>query len=314
MKNRFWFGTDVHSSWRRFESNGFSNWSVLNNTLIGCGAGSTQADIFVAACAPIYVDGLPTKNGNPIQSGQPFANGRIVANRFVQPGPPHQAIQLYGFDGLVVQDNQLTNPRAPATADTLPRPATVSTKSGSSTTLDVWAGLCNGLCSSFDGFDVSPSGAVLNGWVVDTDLTKNVSSYVSIQVDGEEVMTALADGLRPDLVGVVCKEPQHGFSVKLPEAIAKTLLSGNHTLAVFARRQDNSKVMVNKNQKLYCVNHYRESCAFPQDCSCGAPLPSRLFVSNSVSCLVEGNTCEGKPCTNSEPTNGCVPTPGVANK
>lgn len=284
---------------------------MLNNTFVGCGAGSTQADIFVAACAPIYNNGLPTQNGNPIQSGQPFANGRIVANRFVQPGPPHQAVQLYGFDGLVVQDNVLTNP--PATADPVAHSAEISPPSRSNV-FNTRDKLCNGLCSSFDGFDVSQSGAVMNGWVVDTDLTKNISSYIALEVDGEEVMTALADGLRPDLVGAVCKEPQHGFSVKLPEDTATKLLSGNHTLAVFALRQDNSRVMVNKNQKLYCVNHYRQSCAFPQDCSCGAPLPSRLFVSNSVSCLVEGNTCEGKPCTNSEPTNGCLPTPGGASK
>jgi hypothetical protein len=173
-------------------------------------------------------------------------------------------------------------------------------------TLSVEDGLCNGLCSSFDGFDVSQSGAIVQGWVVDTDLTKNVSSYVAVEVDGEEVMTALADSLRPDLVGPVCNEPQHGFNLKLPQPTATKLLSGNHTLAVFARRQDGSRVMVNRNQELYCCNHYRQSCAFPQNCSCGAPLPSRLFVSNSVSCVVKGNTCEGKPCSESEPTNGCL--------
>lgn len=77
---RFWVGTHMNVSpvRDRFESNGFSNWSILNNTLIGCGAESTQADIFVAACAPIYNNGLPTQNGNPITSGQPFANGRVI--------------------------------------------------------------------------------------------------------------------------------------------------------------------------------------------------------------------------------------------
>ena len=145
----------------------------------------------------------------------------------------------------------------------------------------------------------------MSGWVVDTDLTHNVSSYVTFEVDGTEVMTALADELRPDLVGPVCKEPQHGFNAQLPTTVASRLLDGNHTLAVFARRQDGSKIMVNKNGQLYCANHYRQSCYFPENCSCGAKLPSRLFVSNSVHCVVEGNTCEGKACEATEPQQGC---------
>ena len=82
---------------KHFSQRSYENWTIDNNTFNGCGAGSTQADIFVAACAPIYdkTTGLPTKNGNPITVGQPFADGKIINNRFLQHDEPHHGVEMY---------------------------------------------------------------------------------------------------------------------------------------------------------------------------------------------------------------------------
>ena len=109
------------------------------------------------------------------------------------------------------------------------------------------------------------------------------------------------------------------------------LLSGNHTVAAFAWRQgafgiycwiyfrvafgskirmfctDGSMAELNMNKKPYCVNAERRSCHFPADCTCGAALPSRMLISNSVRCQFETNVCDGKPCGASAPTGGCAP-------
>ena len=64
-------------------------------------------------------------------------------------------------------------------------------------------GLCGDLCGSLDGFDVSSdNGAHAHGWVVDAKLSKpNISSYVTIKVDGKEVLTAL---VTPQEICVAC--------------------------------------------------------------------------------------------------------------
>jgi hypothetical protein len=294
-----------------FESNGFANWTIDNNTFNGCGNGNS--DIFVAACAPIYdkTSGLPTKNGNPITVGQPFADGKIVNNHFLQHDEPHHAVEVYGFNGLVVQDNVIelvTDATTSSSKIAHPTDTADSMAMGGADLLVRDAvGLCGDLCGSLDGFDVSSDyGAQIHGWVVDVKLSKpNISSYVTIKVDGKAVLTTLASGLRPDLVGPVSKEPQHGFAITLPDAVGAQLLTGNHTLAVLARRQDGSSVRIN--EKLLCVNEGRRQCAFPTDCSCGAPLPSRMLVSNSIACQLGSNVCDGKPCTTSEPAGGCKP-------
>ena len=205
-----------------------------------------------------------------------------------------------GFDGLTVRQNTITSESVPSTTQ-----LSASLSPSQASVEHAHSGLCGDVCGSFDGFDIShAAGARVNGWAVDVKLLKpNISSYVMFEVDGKAVMTVLADALRPDLVGPVAKEPQHGFDALLPATVATQLLSGNHTLSVSARRQDGSMAQLNK--RLYCVNKERLSCHFPEDCSCGAKLPSRLFISNSIACAVDSNTCEGKPCASSDPTGGC---------
>lgn len=305
-----------------FESGGFKNWSVLDNLFIGCAAGGgATPDIFVAACAPTYVDSLPTKNGNAITVGQPFADGKIVGNHFIQHGEPHHAVELYGFSGLKVQGNTVEL----AASSSLPIESPTYA-------LESVVGLCGDVCGSFDGFDVTEqNGARVWGWAVDVKLTApNVSSYVSLEMDGVDVWSTLADNPRPDLVGKVSAGPLHGFDTNLPKALAEKLTTGNHTvfhadnphhnsrgmltevnlvatwlqLAVLAHRQDGSKFQLNKG--LYCVNEYRSSCSFPADCDCGAPKPARMLISNSIMCDYDSNVCDGQPCSASAPAGGCV--------
>lgn len=281
-----------------FESGGFRNWSIINNTFNGCGAESSQADIFVAACGPTYdAQGLPTKNGAPIKVGQPFSAGKVIGNQFLQHDEPHHAVEMYGFNGLEVLNNTIKLIESS-------RLNAFLNHSGLAT--DVLTTLCTDFCGNFDGFDVSQDdGARVFGWVVDAGLRHgNVSSLVSVSVDGVEVISGVvADGLRPDLVGKVCKEPQHGFDFDLPQSVAASLLAGNHTLAVLAMRENGTKVQINK--RLFCSNKERRTCAFPQNCQCGGPLPSRMLISNSVSCSSHSNSCDGKACAPSTPVGGC---------
>ena len=70
-----------------FESSGFTNWTLSNNTFRGCdyGAGHGAADVVVAACAPAWDgNGEPTKQGSPVAAGQPFANVTIDSCLFDQ--------------------------------------------------------------------------------------------------------------------------------------------------------------------------------------------------------------------------------------
>jgi len=84
---------------------------------------------------------------------------------------------------------------------------------------------CSPLCES------PPGPITAGGWAVDYRLDGGRTPVnVSISVDGTIVATALADKPRPDLVpGHVAPDPNHGFSIKLPPAVAKRMLMpGQH--------------------------------------------------------------------------------------
>lgn len=262
-----------------FEAGAFHNWTVHNNTLSGCG---DMGDVFVAACAPNWdKNGNPLSSGDPVTVGQPFRDIFITGNRFVQK-TPHEAVAIWGSDGLTIADN------------------VVSLIHGEPVVR--WTGLAASaaLEGSFDGFALQPGGELeLHGWVVDTALPATTPSNVSIEVDGHTVTTATANTLRPDLVPVVTSDPHHGFDLRLPNT---TEWTSNHTLQVFAIRADGSRVALNGGPM--CVNLFREACSFPQDCKCGAAIPSALQVSNSLGCVTENNVCYGKACT--VPADGCT--------
>lgn len=279
------------------QSNGFKNWTLKDNLFDNCGsagggAGTPSSDVFVAACAPHWAEGKPTAQGDPILVGQPFQDGAIVGNTFLQRSSTHAAVELYGFDGLLVRNNAVT--------------ASGRAAKGRHGLGAVRTRQCSGLCDSFDGFSVTTKGVSVHGWIVDTALkAPQVSSPLVFKIDGLAVATSVANQSRPDLVPGVCSNPAHGFSLTLGPAIATPLLTGNHTLAVFARRGDGTLQEVHGSPM--CANRFRRSCGFPDDCSCGAPLPPRLKISNSISCHADdSNTCDGQPCTYS--SAGCVPT------
>lgn len=225
---------------------------MINNTFNGCAAsGGATPDIFVAACAPTFANGLPTQKasgqlsppflvrslpclslpqtvaaliqGSPISVGQPFADGAIVGNSFVQHGEPHHAVELYGFSGLKVGGN---------TVELIP-------SSSSTSGVGVETELCGDVCGSFDGFDVTEqNGARVWGWAVDAKLTApNMSSYVSLEVDGTEVWSVLACGSRPDLVGKVSKGPLHVrlqlISFSAFSCIFTVLIAGKQIMTAF---------------------------------------------------------------------------------
>jgi hypothetical protein len=128
-------------------------------------------------------------------------------------------------------------------------------------------------------------------------------THTHTQVDGVIVYTAVANLSRPDLVPYACPTPAHGYNVELPTATVKTLSSGNHTLAAFARLANGSRWQVVYSPS--CVNLLRRSCVLPEDCRCGAPPPPRILVSNSIRCVSMGNMCDGAPCNAA--ANGCIP-------
>lgn len=122
------------------------------------------------------------------------------------------------------------------------------------------------ICGNLDGFFVSPEQAVVSGWIVDRKLNDQPSTF-GVFVDGVQVISALANTSRPDLVRFsragfldlvqyfscccffpllaqvpgVTKSPFHGFAQALPAAALSTLLHGNHTMSVRALRPDGSQ-------------------------------------------------------------------------
>ena len=273
-----------------FESNGFSNWTVRNNTITGC---RNSADIFVAACQPRWLpSGLPSASGDPVTVGQPFAGMTIAQNRFLQ-DEPQAAVAVWGAAGITVQENVVTvlssQPAAssPPPSPSLLQPASHADPSFSSAPKSTSAHSSAPpfpMLSSLDGFSVSTTTALVHGWVVDNGLKHpTVSSTVIIKVNGAPVLQALANASRPDLVPKVAPDPHHGFELSLPPSAVKLLQSGNHSVSAWAIRADGSHVQLQRSPA--CITNERRTCTFPQDCACGAPLPTKFQLSNSLDCV-----------------------------
>lgn len=72
---------------------------------------------------------------------------------------------------------------------------------------------------------------LIAGWAYDADLGAGPVE-VEVWIDGALWTVVRADQRRPDLVPVVCPEPDHGWSVPAPEALRD---GGFHTVRVLAR-------------------------------------------------------------------------------
>lgn len=301
-----------------FEGDAFANWTLRNNTFLGCGAEATQADVFVAACAPTWNAGQPLETpstGGPVREGHPFANVTVVGNVFLQ-DTPHVALQLFGSDGLRLVNNTVEcvacgqlesggrhnynyEHAKTATARASAPRSVVQNKRNQIQPSSVSGHL--------DSVDLAPSGGILSGWVVDPALSfpGPVSSNVTLIVDGVPVLRALASLPRPDLVPKIAAQPQHGFQIKLTRELARNLLSlkrgANHTISMSALRSTNGTQHVFSTA---CVGAYRPTCGLPPDwrgvhpssCLCETPWPPRIQISNSIRCQVKHNICDGSVC------------------
>jgi hypothetical protein len=114
------------------------------------------------------------------------------------------------------------------------------------------------------------------------------------------VLTTVANSSRPDLVPAVCPTPYHGFEASLPAAAAAALRrNGNNcTVSIFAQRTGSSKGSKwQLTRSPMCVTDWRRACSWPSDCSCAAPEPAPFSVSNSLRCVVHGNTPNDRATT-----------------
>ncbi len=189
-----------------------------------------------------------------------------------------------------------------------------------------------GITGSLDGFTVrsgpgiDPESASVSGWVHDPLLLNAavISSTVQVELDGRTIVTGVANESRMDL------SPEYGghgrsatcpfgYEIRLPGDAVDILATGNHTLAVYSLRPNGIQrylvPMAETTSGLACVTPARRQC-MGVSCACGAPQPAppgpppspppRLSISNSVRCLIAGNTCEGEACTTSGPRD-CAP-------
>ena len=92
------------------------------------------------------------------------------------------------------------------------------------------------IASSFDAVTVNSTGAFVRGWADDHHSSGGGVPPVKVQisVDLKAVATVTADEPRPDLVPAgAAPNADHGFSVQLDAAVAKTLSAGRHLVQAF---------------------------------------------------------------------------------
>ena len=246
------------------------------------------------ASAPRWENGLPvtTSSGVPITDShsQPFAAITIRDCVFKQANSAHRAVEIYGSVGVMIAGSRV-EVLAPAEVEEHKqrRLAAVAVEGS--------------ISGSFDGFSyLSASLFKVHGWVVDRSFDDDThSSAIDIYIDGSKVFSAVADFPRPDLVPGLTNHSKKGFETTLPEDVGKLVASGNHTIMVEVQRKAPLppwQIHQNGKSPYVCINKLRRECTFPQDCTCGAALPPRIFISNSLNCTQQNNLCDGgKPCT-----------------
>ena len=85
----------------------------------------------------------------------------------------------------------------------------------------------------------------------------------------------------------------------LPNTVAALLRTGNHTISALAIRADGTSTPLPGGPM--CVTPFRRRCFFPVSCHCGAPVPPAVQISNSLGCVVQDNSCYGRPCPGTPP-------------
>ena len=131
-----------------------------------------------------------------------------------------------------------------------------------------------GITGQLESFNVTTVGdatgatrARLRGWVSDVERDfPDISSPISVLVDGVAVVNTTANVSRPDLVPDKAPEAQHGIDVELPATLAAKLWQGRHVISVAVHRE--AEVDWPLAGGPLCINSKRLTCATPHECAC----------------------------------------------
>jgi hypothetical protein len=132
----------------------------------------------------------------------------------------------------------------------------------------------------FEALNISPTAAVVHGWVVDPGLPGNGTPPVDIRVvvDGARVLDTVANISRPDLPKAgVAPNADHGFSAVLSADVVKSLQHGIHRIEVYA-----------SGSAALCGKYAWQ-------------LPDGLPDGKALQCLCDGAPCECGPVPASPP-------------
>ena len=138
-----------------------------------------------------------------------------------------------------------------------------------------------GITGQLESFRVVDDTARLRGWVFDVERDfPDISSPVSIVVDGLAVINTTANVSRPDLVPDKAPEPQHGIDVVLPPGLATKLRVGKHVVTVAVHRE--AEVDWILTGAPLCINSHRLMCEKLLQCACNqtdvAHVPASVAV------------------------------------
>jgi hypothetical protein len=98
-----------------FEGHAVSNWTFVDNVVLGVnyGPAALNGDIVLSSCAPIFVNGSPSTNGNPV-TWMPVHSGVVIRNNTFVQDRGESALAFYGVLGVMVEGNIISYPGGPA--------------------------------------------------------------------------------------------------------------------------------------------------------------------------------------------------------
>ena len=124
-----------------------------------------------------------------------------------------------------------------------------------------------GITGHLESFFVLSDVARLRGWVYDVERDfPDLSSPISVIVDGVAVVNTTANISRPDLVPYKAPEPQHGIDVLLPPGLAAKLRTGRHVVSVAVHRE--AEVDWPLAGGPLCTDSQHLTCDKPRECAC----------------------------------------------
>ncbi len=159
-----------------------------------------------------------------------------------------------------------------------------------------------GITGQLESFRVVSDAARLRGWVFDVERDfPDLSSPISIIVDGLAVVNTTANVSRPDLVPDKAPEPQHGIDVVLPPGLATKLRNGRHVVSVAVHRE--AEVDWILTGAPLCTNSHRLICDKQQLCACNSSDLVRVPSSETTVAQLGVHTLLGAAGVDQEGTN-----------